>query len=223
MQFTLTDLWAHMGWFARGIVLVLILMSIASVLVTCERIVVFVRAERASRIFADRIATLLAAKTLDHVASGDPADENCYLGRVITAGLKAYRMAGTHDHDLTVESVARALERQALREVQTLRRGQGMLATVGSVAPFVGLLGTVVGIVNAFRMMASSGSAGLGTVSGGIAEALVTTAIGLLVAVPAVVAYNFLQSWVEARAVDISESSNELVDHVARHLSPKRK
>ncbi|HEY6561423.1 MAG TPA: MotA/TolQ/ExbB proton channel family protein [Polyangiaceae bacterium] len=223
MQFTLTDLWAHMGWFARGIVAVLLLMSMASLLIACERVVVFVRAERSSRVFAERMATLLAAKTFDHVAVSDPSDGSSYLGRVIGAGFKAYVTAGTHDKDLTVESVARALERQALREVQSLRRGQGLLATVGSVAPFVGLLGTVVGIVNAFRMMAASGSAGLGTVSAGIAEALVTTALGLLVAVPAVVAYNFLQSWVEARAVDISESSNELVDLVARNLSPKKK
>jgi biopolymer transport protein ExbB/biopolymer transport protein TolQ len=155
------------------------------------------------------------------VASAEPEGDPGYLGRVINAGLKAYRTCGTNDRELTLESVARALERQALREVQGLRRGQGLLATVGSIAPFVGLLGTVMGIVNAFRLMAASGSAGLGTVSAGIAEALVTTALGLLVAVPAVVAYNYLQSWVEARAVDISESSNELVDAVARHLSQK--
>jgi biopolymer transport protein ExbB/biopolymer transport protein TolQ len=90
---------------------------------------------------------------------------------------------------------------------------------VGSTAPFVGLLGTVMGIVTAFQLMASSGSGGLGTVSAGIAEALVTTAIGLLVAIPAVMAYNYLQGWVDARSVDLSESSNELLDIVARRLS----
>src|SRR5439155_2892061 len=119
---------------------------------------------------------------------------------------------------VAVESVARALERQAQREVQSLKRGLGVLATVGSTAPFVGLLGTVMGIITAFQSMAASGSGGLGTVSNGIAEALITTAFGLLVAIPAVMAYNYLQGWVDARAVDISESSNEFLDVVAKQL-----
>jgi biopolymer transport protein ExbB/biopolymer transport protein TolQ len=74
------------------------------------------------------------------------------------------------------------------------------------------------GIVNSFESMAASGSGGLGTVSAGIAEALVTTAFGLLVAIPAVMFYNFLQGWVDARAVDLAESSNELLDIVSRNL-----
>ena len=118
--------------------------------------------------------------------------------------------------------MARALERQAQREVQSLKRGLGVLATVGSTAPFVGLLGTVMGIVNAFQPMAAPGSGGLGTVSAGIAEALITTAFGLLVAIPAVMAYNYLQGWVDARAVDISESSNEFLDVVAKQVGGVR-
>src|SRR5205807_10264258 len=94
-----------------------------------------------------------------------------------------------------------------------------VLAPVATTAPFIGLLGTVMGIINAFQSMASSGSGGLGTVSAGIAEALATTALGLGVAILAVIAYNVLQGWVDARAVDISESSNEFLDVVARQLA----
>lgn len=90
---------------------------------------------------------------------------------------------------------------------------------MGSTAPFIGLLGTVMGIVNSFEMMSATGSGGLGTMSAGIAEALVATAFGLLVAIPAVMAFNFLQSWVDARAVDMSESANELLDVVAKHYA----
>jgi len=138
---------------------------------------------------------------------------------VIGAGLGAYRISTLGPKEAAVDSVARALERQAQREVQSLKRGLNLLATVGSTAPFVGLLGTVMGIVNAFQQMALTGSGGLGTVSAGIAEALVTTAFGLLVAIPAVMLYNFLQGWVDARAVDISESSNEFLDVVAKQLA----
>jgi len=141
-----------------------------------------------------------------------------YLGRVIEAGLKAMETSPSRDEQFVVDTVARALERQAQRETEELRRGQGLLGTVSSTAPFVGLLGTVIGIVTAFQQMAATGAGGLATVSAGIAEALVTTAIGLMVAIPAVFAFNYLQGWVDARAVDIAESSNEFLDLVARYL-----
>lgn len=222
MHFTVAELWAHMGLFAKGIIVLLAVMSVASLLVTFERLIVLARSTRASVGFAERMSGLLQAGDLDSAVQARADGEMGHLGRVLSAGLKAYGASSKADRDLTLDSVARALERQAQREVLLLRRGQGLLATVGSTAPFVGLLGTVIGIVNAFQMMAATGSAGLGTVSGGIAEALVTTAFGLVVAVPAVVAYNFLQSSVEARSVDIAESSNELVDVIARVMGEGR-
>ena len=216
MQFTLTDLWHHMGLFARLIVAVLGVMSVASLVVMAERLIVFNRSRSESRTFAEKMANTLAKNDLMTVAGTKIGDKVGHLGRVIGAGLNALRLSTDKDKDLQVESVARALERQAQREVQSLKRGLGLLATVGSTAPFVGLLGTVMGIVNAFQSMALTGSGGLGTVSAGIAEALITTAFGLLVAIPAVMAYNYLQGWVDARAVDISESSNEFLDLVAK-------
>ena len=216
MQFTLTDLWHHMGLFARLIVAVLGVMSVASLVVMAERLIVFNKSRSESRNFAEKMANTLAKNDLMTVAGTKIGDKVGHLGRVIGAGLNALRLSTDKDKDLQVESVARALERQAQREVQSLKRGLGLLATVGSTAPFVGLLGTVMGIVNAFQSMALTGSGGLGTVSAGIAEALITTAFGLLVAIPAVMAYNYLQGWVDARAVDISESSNEFLDLVAK-------
>jgi|SRR5689334_4046584 biopolymer transport protein TolQ len=219
MQFTLTDLWHHMGLFARLIVAVLGVMSVASLVVMAERLIVFNRSRSESRNFAEKMANTLAKNDLMTVAGTKVGDKVGHLGRVIGAGLNALRLSTDKDKDLQVESVARALERQAQREVQSLKRGLGLLATVGSTAPFVGLLGTVMGIVNAFQSMALTGSGGLGTVSAGIAEALITTAFGLLVAIPAVMAYNYLQGWVDARAVDISESSNEFLDLVAKQAA----
>jgi biopolymer transport protein TolQ len=218
MQFTLVELWGHMGLFAKGIVIVLGIMSIASLIIAAERIIVLRRSTHESKAFAERMAGVLAKGDLEQAADAKVGTDIGHLGRVIKAGLSAYKSAPAGDEDLTFESVGRALDRQAQREVQTLRRGQGLLATVGSTAPFVGLLGTVMGIVNAFQSMAASGSGGLGTVSAGIAEALITTAFGLLVAIPAVMAFNYLSGWVDARAVDISESSNEFLDVVARRL-----
>jgi biopolymer transport protein ExbB/TolQ len=214
MQFTLDELWGHMGLFARLVVIVLGIMSVASLVVMAERMVVFRKTRRDSRNFAAKMGAILGKGDLTVAANTNLGKDVGHLGRVINSGLTAYKISGRGD--VQVESVARALERQAQREVQSLKRGLGLLATVGSTAPFVGLLGTTMGIVNAFQLMAEAGSGGLGTISAGIAEALVTTAFGLLVAIPAVMAYNFLQGWVDARAVDISESSNEFLDVVAR-------
>ncbi len=207
-----------MGLFARGIVFVLAVMSFASLVVAIERWVVFGRSKSESKSFAKKMAGVLAKGDLQTASSTNVGKKVGHLGRVIGAGLMAYRMSNPTNRDEAVESIARALERQGQREVQSFKRGLGLLATVGSTAPFVGLLGTVMGIVNSFQSMAITGSGGLGTVSAGIAEALVTTAFGLLVAIPAVMFYNFLQAWVDARAVDISESSNEFLDVVSRQL-----
>ncbi|WP_437842202.1 MotA/TolQ/ExbB proton channel family protein [Sorangium sp. So ce1153] len=226
MQFTLIELWGHMGIFAKLIVFALAVMSVSSLVVFGERLVVSLKSRAASREFAQRVGPLLARGEFEGArTAAKPKEEIGYLGRVIGAGIAAYTSSAParlpahgHERDGVFESVSRALERQAQREVLSLKRGYGLLATVGSTAPFVGLLGTVMGIVTAFQQMAASGSGGLGTVSAGIAEALITTAFGLLVAIPAVMGYNYLQGWVDARAIDISESSNEFLDIVAKRL-----
>lgn len=218
MDFSFAAIWASMGLFARAVFFVLAIMSMASLMVMFERIFIFWKSRGQSTRFAQKMASLLGGGDLAAAAGAQLEKESGYLGRVINAGLAAFRVA-PKKHDAAVESVARALERQAAREVEVLKRGLNVLATVGSTAPFIGLLGTVMGIVNSFEMMSATGSGGLGTVSAGIAEALVATAFGLLVAIPAVMAFNFLQSWVDARAVDMSESANELLDVVAKHYA----
>ncbi|WP_257461362.1 MotA/TolQ/ExbB proton channel family protein [Archangium lipolyticum] len=216
-DFTIAGIWASTGPFARAVIFTLAIMSIASLVVMVERIIVFRKTRKDSRNFAAKMGAILAKGDLQQAANTNMGKDVGHLGRVINSGLTAYRISPSN-RDVAVESVARALERQAQREVQSLKRGLGVLATVGSTAPFVGLLGTTMGIVTAFQLMAASGAGGLGTISAGIAEALITTAFGLLVAIPAVMAYNFLSGWVDSRSVDISESSNEFLDVVARNL-----
>jgi len=221
MDFSLSGLWHEMGLFARLVVIVMGFMSLTSLLVLGERLLVSFKAMSDSKVFAAKLASLLAngPGDLDAAADAKWGKDVGYLGRTLKAGLVAFKGSVHGDKDLCFESVARALERQQARELAVLKRGHGWLATVGSTAPFVGLLGTVMGIVTAFEKMAASGSGGLGTVSAGIAEALITTAFGLLTAIPAVMAFNYLAGWVDARAVDLAESSNEFLDVVARRLA----
>ncbi|RKG62611.1 MotA/TolQ/ExbB proton channel family protein [Corallococcus sp. AB011P] len=222
MNFTLAGLWTHMGPVAQLIVIAMGVMSMVSLLILAERTIVFRASRRHSRRYAAQLGAMLASGDFDAAAETKTEKDVGYLGRTIRAGLTAYRISATDSREEAMESVARSLERQAQREVQSLKRGLGHLATVGSTAPFVGLLGTTIGIVTAFQEMGAANSGGIGTISTGISEALVTTAFGLLVAIPAVMGYNSLQGWVDARAVDLSEASNEFLDATSRALKRTR-
>ena len=112
-----------------------------------------------------------------------------------------------------VDSVRRSIQRASALTSADLKRGLGALATIGSTAVFVGLLATTLGVINAFQGIAATGSGGLGAVSGGISEALVGTAIGLFVAIPAVWFFNYLTGRIEFFTVEMDNSSSELVDY----------
>ena len=224
MSFDLVNMWRTMGPFAKFIAVVLAIMSVWSLAVAVERIVTYNRAAAASRKFAAELATLLpAGKFQDAVDLARTKEyQKGYLPKVLGLALEEYRQGlasvktaggdreiGSFD---VVAAVNRAIDRSTLRTITDLRRGLGSLATIGSTAPFVGLLGTVAGIITAFQAMAATGSGGLGSVSAGIAEALVTTAFGLLVAIPAVMFFNYFTNKVEDIQVDVNDATTELVD-----------
>ena len=138
-----------------------------------------------------------------------------HLAKVVVAGLQEFR-AHQLSSDISgeeIEASRRALERAEAIVHAELKRGISSLATIGSTAPFVGLFGTVVGIINAFKGISTEKSTGLGAVAGGISEALVTTAVGLFVAIPAVWMYNYFTNRVEAFDVEMGNSSSELIDY----------
>jgi biopolymer transport protein ExbB/biopolymer transport protein TolQ len=115
--------------------------------------------------------------------------------------------------------VRRAIQRASALTSSDLKKGIPSLATIGSTAPFVGLLGTVVGVISAFNGIASTGSSGLGAVSAGISEALVETALGLVVAIPAVWMYNYFTGRLEYFTVEMDNSSSELVDYFIKQTA----
>lgn len=224
MDFSFSELWGHMGFFAKLILILLVLMSVFSLVVIGERAIAYMKTRKESMQWVGELAGPLSANDLAGASEKlKGQDKIGHLGRVVKAGLDAFAARHHEDEDVAFESVSRALERQTQREVHGMKRGLGGLASVSALAPFVGLLGTVVGIVNSFTQMAASGSGGLAVVSAGVAEALVATAAGLFVAIPALGAYNYLQGWVDSRAVDMSETANELLDIVASELRKKHK
>ncbi|HVV52032.1 MAG TPA: MotA/TolQ/ExbB proton channel family protein [Polyangia bacterium] len=226
MDFTLVGLWNEMGFTARAVVVVLIVMSLYALAIAGDRLFTFRRGRRLSRGYVEALAPLVEAAGRLREAVGL---EKRYLGspvaKVIGAGLHEYargfdRPAGGAPPAAfdVAEIVNRAMERSKERELAGLRRGMPVLATVASSAPFVGLFGTVGGIITAFQKLAdpTKGGGGIGTVSAGIAEALITTAVGLGVAIIAVWFYNYFTARLDDLTIDIDETASELVDTILR-------
>jgi biopolymer transport protein ExbB/TolQ len=213
--FTLTSMWASMGGIAKAVVIVLFIMSIWSLAVIIDRALYFSAARKQSREFAPKVAGALKEGRLDEAIKVADRSKKSHLAEVVTAGLQEFRSFGSGGTitDEQIESSKRALERSEAIVHAKLKRGLGGLATIGSTAPFIGLFGTVVGILNAFQQIATQKTSGIGAVAGGISEALVTTAFGLLVAIPAVMTFNYFTGKVEAFDVEMDNSSSELVDY----------
>jgi biopolymer transport protein ExbB/TolQ len=213
-DWSLPGIWRAMGWVARIVLIILLVMSMWSIAIMVERYLTFSAARSQSREFAPKVAASLRSQKIDEAIALSDKYKKSHLAMVVNAGLQEFRA-----HQLTadisgdvVEASKRACQRAEAIKVSEFKRGLSGLATIGSTAPFVGLFGTVFGIINAFVGMKKTASAGLSSVAGGIAEALVTTAVGLAVAVPAVWLFNYFVSKVDNFVVEMDNSSAELID-----------
>ncbi len=209
------SMWMQMGWPARIVVIVLFIMSAWSIGVMIDRVIAYNGARKQSRQFAPAVAGALREGKLDEAIKIADRFSKSHLAKVVVAGLQEFR-AHQLSADISgeeIEASRRALERAEAIVHAELKRGISSLATVGSTAPFVGLFGTVLGIINAFKGISTEKSTGLGAVAGGISEALVTTAVGLFVAIPAVWMFNYFTNRVEAFDVEMGNSSSELIDY----------
>ena len=203
-----------MGWPARIVVLLLFLMSIYSFGVMIDRYLMFSAARKQSRVFVQQVAGALRDGKLDEAISIAERNKKSHIAKVVATGLSDFQSAAAQvSEQEVVDATKRGLERAVAIVHAEMKRGLSGLATIGSTAPFVGLFGTVLGIMNAFRGIAAEKATGLSAVAGGIAEALVTTAFGLGVAIPAVWAYNYFTGKVEVYDVEMDNSSMELVNY----------
>jgi biopolymer transport protein ExbB/biopolymer transport protein TolQ len=209
------SLWHQMGWPAKTVVIILFLMSAYSIGVMIDRVLAYNAARQQSRQFAPAVAGALRESKLDEAVKIADRYKKSHLAKVVVAGLQEFQahQISSEIPGEEIDASRRALERAEAIVHAELKRGVSGLATIGSTAPFVGLFGTVVGIINAFKGISTEKSTGLGAVAGGISEALVTTAIGLLVAIPAVWMFNYFTNRIEAFDVEMGNSSSELIDY----------
>jgi len=221
MEISLLDMFKSMGAFAKGIVVALSFMSIWSMTVMVQKWWGLRKAQKETIKFAPEFSQFLEEDNLTEAIRLAEGYKRSHVAIVLGGALQEVKPL-IQDGSVTVSdinSAERAVERNMLLEVTTLKRGLAVLATVGATAPFVGLLGTTMGIVNAFTGMAASGSGGLAAIGAGIAEALITTAFGLLVAIPAVWAYNYFTTKIDNLVAEMTYVSKEMIDYLIKGVS----
>ena len=223
-QWDLRTMWSNMSIIAKAVVGILFLLSAWSLGVMIDRVLMYSAARKQSRVFVQQVAGALREGKLDEAISIAERNKKSHIAKVVATGLSEFQSASSQVADMEViEAAKRGLDRSVAIVHAEMKRGLSGLATIGSTAPFVGLFGTVVGIINAFKGIESTKATGLSAVAGGISEALVTTALGLLVAVPAVWAYNYFTNRVEAFDVEMDNSSMELVNYfITRRAGGKK-
>jgi biopolymer transport protein ExbB/biopolymer transport protein TolQ len=222
-DFTIMGMVRKMGWVAIVVNIILLFMSIFSIAVMIERFLTFRAARNQSREFAPKVAQMLKQARVDEAIGISDKYKKSHLAMVVNAGLQEFQAhQGAEISGEEVDASKRALQRATAIKIAEFRRGLSSLATIGSTAPFVGLFGTVVGIITAFQGMKNAESAGIAAIAGGISEALFTTAFGLLVAIPAVWAFNYFSSRVDNFVVEMDNSSAELIDYFLKQRRGKK-
>jgi biopolymer transport protein ExbB len=217
-------LWEQMTILNKGVIIILIILSIWSLYVSVERLIMFSKARKQSLLFARQATEHLKNDRPQAAIDAASKYPQSHLARVVSAGLQSFQyesQTSPLSAPEVVEAATRAVERATLLTTSDLKRGIGSLATIATITPFIGLFGTVIGIINAFTGMALAGSGGIGAVSAGIAEALVATAFGLGVAIPAAWMFNYFTNRLERLQIEMSNSSSELVDFFMKRQRSK--
>ncbi len=225
MQFGLIEMWQAMGMMAKSVAISLIFLSVVAIYLFVERQIVFAKAKTKSKKIAPKLAELLKSGNIQEALTLSSKKENkgSHLARVTAAGVREF-MEGEEaglDFEQQIASAQRGMDRAAIIYAQELKRGLNTIATIATSSPFIGLFGTIFGIINAFRGMALTGSGGIGAVAAGIAEALITTAFGIGVAILALWCYNFLNTRVEIIGAEMSNTASEVIDFFVRRESQK--
>jgi len=204
------------------VMITLMIEAVYLIAVGIERWLTYNKAKQQSRQYAPKVAQALKNSNIDEGISISDKHKDSHLAMVVSSGLKEFQAHQGNDKISAdeMEASKRALERAIAVKTAELKRGLSGLATVASTAPFVGLFGTVVGIIGAFQALKTNQSAGIGAVGGAIAEALVATAFGILVAVPAVWLFNYFTNKVTSFSVEMENSASELVDYFIKQKNP---
>ncbi len=226
MEFTLLGLWQSMGLAAKTVVVILAFLSVYSIAIMLERGFLLRRTRQQSGAFAELVDTAerLSIDEVMALASDPERGKNCYLGQVVLEALQESKLLLDQGHDAAavLETAQAAVTRSITMTVAILRKRLVQLASTASGAPFLGLFGTVLGLIRAFQTIATTGSGGITSVSAGIAEALITTLVGLFVAIPALWAHNLIADRIDTLVVELDSTATRVVERLLRQELSER-
>lgn len=224
MNINLLELWSEMGLPVRAVVVVLTLQAVACLAVTVDRLLLLTRSQGVSRAFAAKAAGLVEAGDFPALFEASSRAMGSHLALLFHTSLKVYleRLEAGDAPERAAELARRATERKGESVSDDLHRGLNVLASTGSTAPFVGLLGTVLGIIQAFQLIAASGSGGIGTIGASIGEALIVTGYGLCVAIPTVLIFNGLSGRITRFEMGLTNAASELADRLETSPAPAK-
>jgi biopolymer transport protein ExbB len=208
MEFSLIALWPQMSPLAKSVMIGLVLMSLVSLAVAIERVLKLARSTRESEQFLAAWRKIRTEQGVIAAAAEAKRYPHSYVAHLVEEATRVIAEGGASQG--WIEPFDRTARRIIVAAGIDARQGLNVLATVGSTAPFVGLFGTVVGIITAFHAMGVSGQGGLGSVSAGIAEALVATALGIAVAIPALWLFNHLTQRIQRLVAELECTAEEL-------------
>jgi biopolymer transport protein ExbB/TolQ len=216
MDLNLNEMWHSMPWLVKAVVVALLLQAVASIAVVVDRLILLGRSERASRDFAQTAGPMIERGRIVEALSLASQAAGSHLALFMHTAMATYvkRVGAGDANERAAELARRALDRKAESISDDIHRGMGVLASTGSTAPFVGLLGTVLGILNAFKKIATDGSGGIGTIGGAIGEALIVTGLGLIVAIPAVLIFNWLSTRIASFETGLVNAASEVIDRL---------
>lgn len=216
MQFGLVEMWQAMGGLAKTVGVLLIFLSIVAFYFFIEKNIVFAKAKRKSKQIAPKLASLLKSGKVEEALNLSSKNEykGSHLARITASGIQEFFEGKKANLNIEeqISAASRGMDRTSTVFTQELKKGLSLVATIATSSPFIGLFGTIAGIINAFRGMALTGSGGIGAVAGGISEALITTAFGIGVAIIALWCYNILNSKVEVYQAEMANTKSEIID-----------
>lgn len=216
MGINLVELWHDMGFPVRGVVVLLTLQAIGCVAVVMDRLILLTLSASRARDFAKAAQSAMEAGDYPQVLARISKVKPNHLTSFMELGIRTFlaRQAAGDSPIRAAELTRRALERKGDAISRDMNRGMNIMASTGSTAPFVGLLGTVLGIINAFKMIAATGASGIGSIGGAIGEALIVTGYGLVVAIPAVLLFNWISGRIATYEAGLLNAGSELVDRL---------
>lgn len=215
-SFDLIHMWQQSGFIARSVIIILLLCSIWTLKIFVEKFLAYNASRKQSTEYLPHLVNYLKQGKIQEAIDASKKFNKAHIAKVVSAGLLEYQATKDQGELVTLDSTRRALDMAMAVTSAEMRKGLGGLGTIGSTAPFIGLFGTVFGIINAFQGIATAGSGGLAAVSAGIAEALITTGVGIGVAIIAVVFFNYFTDRLERFQVEMTNASSELIDYIVK-------